>query len=161
MVRLMKPEDLDAVASIEQRTFSMPWSRQALADALARDDSIYVTALSCGDQQSVQGTGTEQDVSSACEITGYCGLYLICGEGYINQVAVSEGYRGRGIGKQMLSFLLEQAAVQGMTACSLEVRVSNEPALSLYHALGFKDAGIRPGFYDAPKEDAMILWYTV
>ncbi|MCR5338517.1 MAG: ribosomal protein S18-alanine N-acetyltransferase [Lachnospiraceae bacterium] len=157
MVRLMKPEDLDAVASIEQRTFSRPWSRQALADALARDDSIYVTALSCGDQQ----TGTEQDVSSACEITGYCGLYLICGEGYINQVAVSEGYRGRGIGKQMLSFLLEQAAVQGMTACSLEVRVSNEPALSLYHALGFKDAGIRPGFYDTPKEDAMILWYTV
>ncbi len=161
MVRLMKTEDLDTVASIEQRTFSRPWSRQALADALAREDSIYVTALTRECFRTVQGARLDTDASFSWDVVGYCGLYLICGEGYINQVAVSEGYRGRGIGKQMLSFLLEKAADRGMTACSLEVRVSNKPALSLYHALGFRDAGVRPGFYDAPKEDAMILWYTV
>ncbi|MBR4760640.1 MAG: ribosomal protein S18-alanine N-acetyltransferase [Lachnospiraceae bacterium] len=160
-VRLMTPEDLDEVAKLEQQTFSMPWSRQALSDALAREDSVYVVATVSDGKIQMQKTGGDTVASGYESVIGYSGLYLILGEGYINQVAVASDHRGKGIGKKMLSFLLESAASRGMTACSLEVRVSNEPALKLYHALGFKDAGVRPGFYEAPKEDAMILWYTV
>ena len=160
-IREMTIKDCDAVSLIEKETFSMPWSRQALADALAREDSVYVVAAVCDKMRQPQEIKPAADASFAWDVIGYCGLYLVCGEGYINQVAVDPAFRRRGIGKQMLSFLLESAASRGMTACSLEVRISNEPALALYHGLGFTDAGVRPGFYDAPKEDAMILWYTV
>ena len=46
----------------------------------------------------------------------------------------------------------------GIVNYTLEVRVSNAPAIRLYESLGFESAGIRPGFYDKPKEDAMIMW---
>ena len=58
----------------------------------------------------------------------------------------------------MMEYMLERAKENGMGACTLEVRVSNRPAIRLYESLGFKGEGVRPGFYDKPKEDALIMW---
>ena len=137
---LMELTDCEEAAEMEKQLFSRPWSKKALEESLGREESCYVTA------------------KEGKELLGYCGLYLTFEEGFINQVAVMPSRQGQGIGKQMLTFLLEQARERGMQACSLEVRVSNERARRLYASLGFEESGIRPRFYEDPVEDAMILW---
>ena len=47
---------------------------------------------------------------------------------------------------------------EGIEAFTLEVRVSNAPAIHLYKKFGFVSEGIRPGFYEKPAEDADIMW---
>jgi hydroxylamine reductase (hybrid-cluster protein) len=59
---------------------------------------------------------------------------------------------------KMLEELLRLGAERGITAYTLEVRVSNAPAIRLYEKFGFVSEGIRPGFYEKPTEDAMIMW---
>ena len=54
--------------------------------------------------------------------------------------------------------ILEEGRKRGMTTFTLEVRVSNLTAVHVYEKLGFRSVGIRKGFYDAPKEDAMVMW---
>ncbi|MBO4337729.1 MAG: ribosomal protein S18-alanine N-acetyltransferase [Lachnospiraceae bacterium] len=140
MIRLMEIGDIPGAAELEKELFSQPWSEKSLKEALERDDSVYAVCIAGG------------------EVAGYCGVYLTGNEGYINNVAVCTKRQGTGIGRQLLSFMLQKAGERGMKACTLEVRPSNERALRLYHSLGFEDAGIRPRFYDKPTEDALIMW---
>ena len=58
----------------------------------------------------------------------------------------------------MMEYMLERADRMGIGDCTLEVRVSNLPAIRLYESLGFKGEGVRPDFYDKPREDALIMW---
>ena len=76
----------------------------------------------------------------------------------ICNVAVDQTLRRQGIGEQLLLFLMENGKKRGVKNFTLEVRRSNEAAIGLYHKLGFLDEGVRPNFYDSPKEAALILW---
>ncbi len=69
-------------------------------------------------------------------------------------VAVSPESRGQGVGKAMLSMMM---AYTDLEAYTLEVRVSNKPAIALYKQLGFLVEGIRPQYYI--DEAALIMWY--
>lgn len=140
VIRRMTIEDISQVAAIEKESFSMPWSEKSFADALADDNNIYVVALF-------------ED-----NIVGYCGMWGCAGEGQIYNVCVSKAMRGKGIGKDLFKSFLEEGKNVGLTAFTLEVRVSNKNAISLYEKYGFENAGIRKNFYDNPKEDAMIMW---
>lgn len=140
MIRLMESKDIEGVAELEKECFSMPWSAASLQKELDNENSIFCVC-------EMDGT-----------IVGYAGLYLVPPEGDITNVAVTALYRGRGIAKQLLETLFEQAAKKGITEFTLEVRVSNEPAICLYEKMGFRSEGIRKNFYDAPKEDACIMW---
>lgn len=133
-------EDLDQVSKIEAECFSMPWSRKSLEEVLDNPRAFYVTAKEEGN------------------IVGYCGAYVILDEGDINQVAVVPAYRGQGVGRRMMQVLLKRLKQAGARAVTLEVRVSNEPAIALYEALGFQTEGIRKCFYEKPVEDALIMW---
>lgn len=133
-------EDLDQVSKIEAECFSMPWSRKSLEEVLDNPWAFYVTAKEEGN------------------IVGYCGAYVILDEGDINQVAVVPAYRGQGVGRRMMQVLLKRLKQAGARAVTLEVRVSNEPAIALYEALGFQTEGIRKCFYEKPVEDALIMW---
>ena len=80
---------------------------------------------------------------------------------YVSTVFVDQEYRRQGIAKQMLKDLLERGRRLGAEEFTLEVRINNTPAIKLYEGLGFVNEGIRPGFYNNPKEDARIYWlYT-
>ena len=57
-----------------------------------------------------------------------------------------------------MEYMLKEAKVFGMGDCTLEVRVSNTPAIRLYESLGFRGEGVRPDFYEKPREDALIMW---
>ena len=98
---------------------------------------------------------------SACKngsIVGYCGYLQVLDEADITNVAVDAASRRDGVGESMLQELMRRGAQKGIKAFTLEVRESNLAAISLYQKLGFASAGIRKNFYDAPKENAVIMW---
>ncbi|MBQ7425005.1 MAG: GNAT family N-acetyltransferase, partial [Lachnospiraceae bacterium] len=80
------------------------------------------------------------------------------GDGEITNVSVSGDVRRQGVAYKMLRQLLERGAGIGIQDFTLEVRATNTPAVRLYEKLGFKSEGRRPGFYDEPKDDAVIYW---
>jgi ribosomal-protein-alanine N-acetyltransferase len=143
-IRSMQMRDIPAVAALEAQTFSMPWSEQGFADALAQTDNIFLVAELADET-----------------IVAYCGLYAAGEEGEITNVAVSDTLRRIGVGFSIVSELLKQARQQGICAVFLEVRQSNETAHRLYERAGFTDCGIRKNFYERPKEDAVVMeWRT-
>lgn len=118
----------------------MPWSPESFLQMITKEDTRYYVAEEDG------------------RLLGGCGLWMVAGEGNITNVAVAEDARRRGIGTGLLLHLLKEGDREGVTAYTLEVRVSNEAAIRMYQKLGFVSEGIRPGFYEKPTEDAMIMW---
>ena len=140
-VRKMKKEDLDRVSQIEKECFSTPWSRDAFEDMIDNEAALYMVAEDNG------------------YIVANCGVIVAAGEGDICNVAVDPSYRKRGIAELLLTRIMEEASSKmAVEAFTLEVRISNRAAISLYEKLGFVNEGIRPGFYTSPKEDAVIFW---
>lgn len=138
-VRTMTEQDCSAVAELEKKIFSQPWSEQGFVDALSMEQNIFLVA---------EGEG---------KVCGYIGMYQSLDEGEITNVAVAPEKRNAGIGRMLMQAALEEAEKHGIVQVVLEVRVSNAPAIRLYEQCGFVNCGIRKGFYDFPKEDAYIM----
>lgn len=139
-IRELREEDIEALSCIESESFSMPWSARDFRGLLSRDYCMYLVALADG------------------EVAGCCGMTVSCGEGSIDNVVVAERFRNRGIAGDMLRELIARGESAGVTAFTLEVRVSNAAAIHLYEKQGFVSEGIRPNFYEKPTEDAYIMW---
>lgn len=139
-VRKLREEDIEEISRIEAASFSMPWSAAAFRDLLTRPYCTYLTALSDG------------------RPVGCCGYTRLGEEASVDNVVVAPAYRGRGVGKTMLAALLREGQREGVKAFTLEVRESNLPARRLYERFGFVCEGVRPNFYEKPREDAAILW---
>lgn len=140
IIRKLQEADIEPLARIEAESFSMSWSPQDFADLLSRSYCTYLVA-------EVDG-----------QVVGSCGMTNICNEGNIDNVVVAEGFRGQGIAQELLARLIAMGESDGVEAFTLEVRVSNAAAIHVYEKLGFVSEGIRPGFYEKPTEDAMIMW---
>ena len=139
-IRRMTLTDVDAVAAIERATFPTPWSRDAFvqemtANAVAR----YLVAEAGG------------------EVIGYAGAWLILDESHITNVAIREDMRGLGLGRKLMQELLQYLSNLGAAYATLEVRVSNERAQSLYQSLGFIPVGRRKQYYEDNREDALLM----
>ena len=140
MIRPMAESDLSRAAELVKRYFSVPWSEQSLRESLAKPEYLFLVLEEAG------------------RIVGYGGMLLILDEGDITNIVVDEAWRGRGLGRELTEGLLEAGRKRGAHAFTLEVRVGNERAVRLYEGLGFCPEGVRKGFYDKPKEDALIMW---
>lgn len=140
LIREMKADDVEVVSKIESEVFSMPWSAKDFLEMVEADYAYYYVAELDG------------------EIAGCCGIRNIAGEGEITNVVVAPSHRRKGIALAMMEYMLKEAVKAGIGDCTLEVRVSNQPAIRLYERLGFKGEGVRPHFYDKPDEDALIMW---
>ncbi len=140
IIREMGAADIDMVARIEAEVFTEPWSKESFLLEVKTPNHIYLVAEENGN------------------ILGYCGMWEVAGEGQITNVCVAPDHRGKGVATMMLEELLNRAAKLKVGAITLEVRVSNEPAIRLYEKLGFETAGIRKDFYSLPDEDAKIMW---
>ena len=140
-VRPMTLCDLDGVMAVEQESFLTPWSRSAFEEELVKNRlARYLVAL------------------DADSIVGYAGTWLVINEAHVTNVAVHAGRRREGIGRLLMEALMQMARDAGMESMTLEVRVSNEAAKTLYQQLGFVSAGVRKNYYSETKEDALILW---
>lgn len=135
----MNESHLNALAEIEKLSFSRPWSRDGLKSELNRDDAYFYTLLANNSP------------------VGYIGMHVVLDEGYIANLAIHPDYRGMGHGKKLLLFLIQKAREHSLSFLSLEVRPSNKAAVRLYESQGFEKEGVRKNFYEAPKEDALIM----
>ncbi len=133
-------EDVESLSVMAKECFSVPWSAKAFADLVSDEKSVYLVAL------------------RADEVIGCCGVVNSYGDGDIDIVMVTKKERGQGIAYAMLQELLKMGETIGIENFTLEVRVSNAPAIHVYEKLGFVSEGIRPRFYEKPVEDAMIMW---
>ncbi len=132
--------DIDRLVPIELASFSVPWSRNMLEDELYNDKAYYLVAEHQG------------------RVAGYAGMWQIFEEGHITNIAVDPAFRRLGIGSLLLDDLIAYAKAQGIQALTLEVRVSNAPAISLYESKGFIAEGRRKRYYSDNNEDALIMW---
>lgn len=139
-VRPMQDKDLDRVCQMEEASFSMPWKREDFKELIESNASSYLVLLT--DEYVIGAAGYTDQV----------------GEGYVNNVVIDPDYRGKGYSKMLMQAVIDDAKEHGIEDLTLEVRVSNEPAVRLYESLGFESAGIRKRFYEHPVEDAYVMW---
>ena len=135
----MTAELIPAIAEIERLCFSHPWSENALREELFNDTACFIAA-----------------VTDEGEVVGYAGLHCVLDEGYIDNIAVRPQYRRQGVAGELLEAFLRFGAAN-LAFLTLEVRQSNLPAIALYEKYGFFKVGQRKNYYDAPKEDAILM----
>ena len=127
-----------SLAQLEQTCFSTPWSADGLAEELSNPHAVFRVAV-------------EGDA-----VLGYVGMHHLLDEGYITNVAVFPAARRRGVARALLADLAQYAAAHNLYRITLEVRVSNVAAITLYEGAGYVRDGVRPAFYRDPTEDAAI-----
>jgi ribosomal-protein-alanine N-acetyltransferase len=142
-IDFMKKEDIDQVMSIEQASFSMPWSRNLfLSEFRSPGISTLMVALADGPVRTVGG---------------YIVIWLVEDEMHILNLAVTPSLRRQGIARKLVLAAIKRADQKGAKRAFLEVRASNAVAQKLYLDLGFTGTSLRRDYYDAPVEDAVIM----
>lgn len=138
-IRKMTQADIICVAQIEKECFSSPWTVEGLKAELTNEQAHFYVLESEG------------------EVAAYMGMHIVLDECYIANVAVSRNFRRRGFGRMLVENALEVATVHKCAFITLEVRLSNTSAISLYSSCGFESLGERKDFYTSPKENALIM----
>lgn len=144
-IRRMTQADLDKVMEIEKASFASPWSRRSFEAELLMNglySHLWVAVL--GDK-----------------VVGFLCFQCITDDAHIINFAVHPHYRQRGYGRQLLRHCLAQAVQLGARRVSLEVRVSNVPAITLYQQMGFRVLARRHRFYPDNGEDAYVMVYPL
>ncbi|MGG6310573.1 ribosomal protein S18-alanine N-acetyltransferase [Paenibacillus macerans] len=139
--RNMKLGDIPDIMVIEHESFTLPWSEEAFRNELTHNHFARYLVM---EQRG--------------EPIGYAGMWTILDEAHVTNIAVRTAYRGHHLGERLLRRMMDWAVELGMIRMTLEVRVSNTVARSLYGKMGFTPAGVRKGYYSDNHEDALIMW---
>jgi ribosomal-protein-alanine N-acetyltransferase len=139
-VRQAGPADLEAVTCLEEAAFKDAWPADMLAFELSHPRALLLLA-----------SRGEEDPPA-----GYAAFRHAAGEAELLRLAVLPGERRRGIARALIAEGLERLVREGVQVCFLEVRVDNEPAVTLYERLGFARIGRRRGYYQDGM-DALIF----
>ena len=131
------------IARLEGLCFDKPWSEVMVAETMENSCSRYFLALE-GER-----------------VLGYAGIQTVLDEGYITNIAVDPDRRRQGIADRLVKAVLACAEEKKLSFVTLEVRVSNSPAIALYKKHGFEGAGRRKGYYLDTDEDALLLTFTL
>ncbi|APH20209.1 ribosomal protein S18-alanine N-acetyltransferase [Clostridium botulinum] len=137
-------EHIDGVIEIDNLSFSVPWSRNSYETELKNKFAKYIVVLN----------------KETNKVLGFAGMWLIIDECHITNIAVHPNYRGLGIGNILMNEIIDICKEHNLTGITLEVRESNTAAKNLYYKYGFKDSGIRKGYYADNNENALLMWKT-
>jgi ribosomal-protein-alanine N-acetyltransferase len=141
IVRQAEEKDIRPMAEMDILCFTIPWSEESFEKEIKENNLAFYIVAEIGGR-----------------LVGYAGLWRVANEGHITNVAVHPDFRRRGIGEALVSVLLSHTIKNGIRSHTLEVRASNEPAISLYSKFGFEPAGLRKNYYEDNGEDAVIMW---
>ncbi len=142
-IRDMRGGDVAQVVAIEAASSATPWTRAMFVSELGRPNTLDLVAV------------------RAEEVIGYCMTSRYAEVWHVLNLCVRSGERGNGLGGRLLDSLFERGDRRPHLGYTLEVRVSNDPAIRLYRNKGFLEHGVRPGYYSDNGEDAMIMWRGV
>jgi [ribosomal protein S18]-alanine N-acetyltransferase len=136
----MAVQDLDRIAAVERTLYDFPWSRTNFSDSLAAGYSTWVCRLGSA-------------------FVGYAVMMLVVDEAHLLNISIGRGWQRHGYGRRLLDYLAAVARQAGATSMFLEVRPSNVAGLALYRSGGFRQIGVRRGYYPAAwaREDALVL----
>ena len=136
----MRRRHLRRVLSIEASVYPRPWSASLFLSELSqRTTRTYVVAKHDG------------------EVVGYAGMMFTGREAHVTNIAVDPDFHGRKVGTRLLLHIVTEAVARGAEILSLEVRVSNDVAQSMYEKFGFAAVNIRKGYYIETNEDALVM----
>ena len=141
-MRAMRREDLTAVLEIERRSFAQPWSQPFFEKELATPFARLTVAVEEGPRRDT--------------VVGYTCSWRVTDEVHLLNIAVHPERRGSGLGRALLGSLVERARAERARVVFLEVRAGNVVARRLYRQVGFRDLGIRRGYY-GPGQDAVVM----
>ncbi len=136
----LREEHIDSLLEIEHEAYPEPWTRSMFRDELNNKLSYFYV------------------VFAGERIAGYTGFWLVLDEAHITTVVVKKEFRGQGLGRRLMEFILNKAVEVGARIATLEVRISNRRARNLYDSLGFHIAGVRRGYYPQTGEDAIVMF---
>lgn len=145
--RRASAKDGIGISTIEQTCFSDPWSYRSIEDLLCTEGSMCFVA--------VEDPNTERE-----RVVAYFIGRLIPPEGELYRIAVAPEYRKRGIGYRLMDYSVKTSLGRGLETLFLEVRSRNLAARRLYTSYGFREMGIRRGYYHDPEDDAVIMMHT-
>ncbi|MFH1084609.1 MAG: ribosomal protein S18-alanine N-acetyltransferase [Chloroflexota bacterium] len=164
-ISAMRTDDVATVVAIEQAVFAMPWSASAYRYEITQNEASEYLVLRHQPLHAHEGRRSLWEATRALlqphrtdeALLGYGGFWFVIDEAHITTLAVRAAWRGRGLGELLLLSLIERAVVRGAEVATLEVRVSNAAAQSLYAKYGFERVGRRRGYYSDNREDAYIM----
>ncbi len=132
--------DLSAVVAIEAESQPAPWPEKIFAEELAREWA----------RLDVVEVGTSV-------VAAFCNYWVVADEVQLLNICCGAAHRRKGHGLALMEHLVRVATERSARLVTLEVRVSNEPAIALYQRLGFESAGVRPKYYADNGEDAQVM----
>lgn len=140
-IRLADEGDIKRIAEMEKFCFSDPWSEESVRKEIMENPRAFYVV---GERDGM--------------VQGYVGVWCIIDEGDITNVAVAPEFRRKHLAENLIKTLMDITEKEGINRWTLEVRVSNTPAIKLYEKMGFTSAGIRKAYYQDNHEDALIMW---
>ncbi|MFC2003003.1 ribosomal protein S18-alanine N-acetyltransferase [Chloroflexota bacterium] len=181
-LRLMRREDVAQVAEIDREAFPTLWPPANYLRELDNRLARYIVA--CDDERTVEQPdvkaasengflrllskarrlfdlgrffGDELPPSGKEYVVGFAGIWIMADEAHITSIAVRKPYLGWGIGELLLISIFNLATELNARLITLEVRVSNTGAQSLYRKYGFTQVGVRRGYYSDNHEDGLLM----
>ena len=139
-IRDARAGDAGAIDALERQCFADPWPEEAVAAYINGGNCLMLCA---------EGEGGE--------LLGYAGMQHVLDEGYIGNVCTAPQHRRRGVARALLAELESRSRRLGLAFLTLEARASNAAAIALYEGAGYGRVGTRPGYYQHPAEDAVIM----
>ncbi len=142
-LRAARADDVARIVDIERDGFLHPWSRELIERELGHSWSRIVLAYDSdgGDER----------------VLGYIVFWIVHDEVHVLNVATALEARRRGIGRALMDAAEEEGRSRGARLSTLEVRRSNEAAIALYRAIGYRQVGVRPKYYAEENEDAIVM----
>ena len=138
----MTKDDVEAVVEIEAEAYGKHhWAKSSFYDEMSNNLAKYYVA------KTLEG-----------EIVGYAGTWHIVDEGHITTIAVKKEFLRNHIGEAIIQRIINDCYKENIKYLTLEVRVSNNPAIKLYEKYGFRSLGTRKKYYQDNNEDALIMW---
>ena len=135
--------ELDEILTLENASFSDPWTKGMFEDALENSSVRFYIAR------------------HSEEICGYLAVLFCEPEAEILSIAVARDKRRLGVASALLDRFYSDEMIKGVDAVFLEVRESNLPARGLYHKYGYEEIGIRKNYYRFPRENAIIMMHVL
>ena len=136
---LCNRSDMSAIAQMEEKYIECPWSESVLNESFEQSEYVFIKA--------------EEDE----KLVGYGSVQIVFDEGNINNIAVDENFRNRGIASSILSNIIEKSKERGVTTLFLEVNENNLGAIALYKKFGFEQIAVRKNYYKSGNAIIMSL----